>query len=268
MHYVDRGNEPEKLRHYREKYTRGWIDYYNESLPNAVKPSDNYWTNNSIRNPLKNAFENNCGYCGRAIPIHIENGKPYPKGEVDHHQPKSKYPGRVYDWDNYIWSCHECNQHKGESYDEQAPLFNPCVKVDPAHLELRNDGRYYLKKAFEENLLLQKRYRATERDTLINTDFNINERKYWLERITEALEVLKDGPALFSSEELSDYPEKIQSYLARQVDEYQKQVQELNKILALPQYKKMKRTVMQERLAKNNELAAILEKEGLMQGLV
>jgi hypothetical protein len=36
--------------------------------------------------------------------------------EVEHHHPKNLYPGRVFDWDNYLYSCGPCNGPKNNKF--------------------------------------------------------------------------------------------------------------------------------------------------------
>ena len=52
-------------------------------------------------------------------------------GQTDHINPVSKCPDRVVDWDNLAFVCTECNTHKSDYYDPDAPLVNPFVD-DPA----------------------------------------------------------------------------------------------------------------------------------------
>ncbi|MCC6556822.1 MAG: hypothetical protein IT372_28025 [Polyangiaceae bacterium] len=66
----------------------------------------------------------------------------YSKGtDIDHFWPKERYPGRAFWWENYLWSCGECNSHFKRSQfprDERgAPLLIHPAEEDPReHLAL------------------------------------------------------------------------------------------------------------------------------------
>ncbi|MFM2056609.1 MAG: hypothetical protein RLY71_994 [Pseudomonadota bacterium] len=45
--------------------------------------------------------------------------------QVEHHCPKSRYPVRALAWNNLLWVCGQCNQHKGQRFDERKPPIHP-----------------------------------------------------------------------------------------------------------------------------------------------
>ncbi|MEN8218721.1 MAG: HNH endonuclease [Pseudomonadota bacterium] len=191
MHYVKRGTAPKELEQYQKKSTQKWVDYYKNSI--GKKPTDSHWTKDEIRHPLVQYFEDNCGYCGIGIGTRRSkvDGKALPIGQVDHFRPKSKCPELVYEWDNLIWSCVNCNDVKGNYYAAESLLFDPCNAEDMQYLELRQDGKYYLKPAFAVDSLLRKRYQATCDNTLINAGERPRERaarKNELENTLNSLE--------------------------------------------------------------------------------
>jgi uncharacterized protein (TIGR02646 family) len=51
---------------------------------------------------LRQAFHRKCGYCERVIG----------DGTIDHFWPKELYPERVWDWNNYILACTDCQLSK------------------------------------------------------------------------------------------------------------------------------------------------------------
>ncbi|MFC1848431.1 HNH endonuclease [Chloroflexota bacterium] len=117
MHYVSRGPEPKELKPIRIRYTQKWIDYY----PNRVgrKPTDTKWRD--FKDELSFHFNECCGYCETIC-----------RGEVDHFRPKTKYPAIVYHWDNWIFSCHDCNQNKGDYWPHYG-FIDPCAITDFCH---------------------------------------------------------------------------------------------------------------------------------------
>lgn len=119
MHWVDRGPEPPGLPPIRARYTPGWVDHRDgfRSKP----PSDTRWRR--FRNELQAAFGGLCGYCEELC-----------RGEIDHFQPKDRFPELVYSWSNWIWACHACNHAKGNKWPRGGYL-NPCARSMPARPE-------------------------------------------------------------------------------------------------------------------------------------
>ena len=111
MHWVDRGQEPGPLEAIRGRYTPRWIDFYETRIGN--QPTDSRWRD--FREDLGSRFSTNCGYCERNC-----------RGEVDHFRPKSRFPALVYEWSNWIFACHECNQAKGDKWSETGYV-DPCA---------------------------------------------------------------------------------------------------------------------------------------------
>ena len=110
MHYVDRGPEPRGIKKHRVKCTPRWVDYYERRI--GSEPTDSHWT--KFHNNLRETFSGLCGYCECEC-----------KGEVDHFRPKSKVPQRVYDWPNWGFSCHDCNNSKGNRVVGEGDMTGP-----------------------------------------------------------------------------------------------------------------------------------------------
>ena len=119
MHWVDRGPEPARLGPIRAIYTLRWVQHYRQGIGN--RPSDSHWR--AFLPDLRIPFRGLCGYC-EAIA----------RGEVDHFQPKSRYPELVYSWSNWIFACHDCNNAKWERWPPRGYV-NPCAKSRPAFPE-------------------------------------------------------------------------------------------------------------------------------------
>ena len=111
MHYVDRGRRPLSLEDIRRRYTQRWVNHYCDGRGRL--PNDSYWrTYISI---LRNAFHDICGYCETRC-----------RGEVDHFRPKAVRPDLVYSWENWVFSCHDCNRAKGAKWPKGGYV-NPCA---------------------------------------------------------------------------------------------------------------------------------------------
>jgi len=112
MHYVDRVPEPRALRDYRDRYTGRWVEYYQRGR--GAKPSDSHWR--QFQGKLEKAFFGLCAYCESSC-----------RGEVDHFRPKSRFPQYVYGWSNWMFSCHDCNNSKGEKWPAGGYI-DPCAR--------------------------------------------------------------------------------------------------------------------------------------------
>jgi len=111
MHFVNRGPEPRDLKAIRVRCTPRWVEFYQNRR--GLKPNDEHWL--TFREPLQDAFFMLCGYCEEIC-----------KGEIDHFKPKSRHPHLVYEWSNWVFSCHDCNQMKGEKFP-RGGYVDPCA---------------------------------------------------------------------------------------------------------------------------------------------
>ena len=148
MHFVDKSSVkiPEKLKGYKKAETHLWVTYYKNNKKTR-KPTP-HWREKSILEVLSSLFQHNCGYCGIATDIKTKLSKKYYTGQVDHYYPICHVPEKVYDWDNYIWSCSDCNGPAGKHdyYDPKLLIFNPCCKKYMDYLFFdRIRGTYRLK---------------------------------------------------------------------------------------------------------------------------
>ena len=167
MHWVDRGPEPGRLDVVRARETPAWVRCYVHG--HGSRPNTHYWTH--FRDDLKRPFHGLCAYCEEIDP-----------GEVDHFRPKSKHPHLVYAWDNWVFSCHPCNQAKRELW----PLLgyvDPCAVSTTARPE-----RYFAfcmstGRIIERNgLSIREKIKAQRmiRDLKLNEWYHIKERKTWI----------------------------------------------------------------------------------------
>ena len=119
MHWVDRGPEPGGLGHIRRAYTPRWVQYYRSGV--GSKPTDSRWREFHV--DLRTHFYGLCGYCECSC-----------KGEVDHFRPKSRFPESVYEWSNWIFACHDCNQAKGDKWPVVGYV-DPCTVSESSRPE-------------------------------------------------------------------------------------------------------------------------------------
>lgn len=110
MHFVSRGPEPSGLKPIRLRFTQAWIDYYKNGIGN--RPTDKRWRD--FVDELRIRFNGCCGYCEMCC-----------HGEVDHYRLVNKFPQLVYEWDNWVFSCHDCNHSKWAHWPPSGFL-DPC----------------------------------------------------------------------------------------------------------------------------------------------
>lgn len=174
MHYVDRGPEPRGLKKYRDEYTQRWVEYYEQGI--GSKPSDSHWS--KFHKKLGKIFSFLCGYCERGC-----------KGEVDHFRPKSRFPQNVYDWSNWVFSCHDCNNIKREKWPNFGYI-DPCARTHSSRPE----------QFFEFDVKtgeINPKARLTERqwqkariiidDLKLNAFHHLRSRLTWLGLVSEVL---------------------------------------------------------------------------------
>ena len=68
-----------------------------------------------VRRSLKNMYKNLCCYCERDV------GR---SGHIEHRKPMKPYPNETYNWDNMNLACADCNEAKGNKYDEAHPILD------------------------------------------------------------------------------------------------------------------------------------------------
>ena len=119
MHWVGRGSEPDKLKQIRSVYTAGWVQYYRDGI--GSKPKDSRWR--EFHDEAERVFRGLCAYCEQSC-----------RGEIDHYRPKSRFPKLVYEWYNWLFACHDCNQAKNSRWPTGGYV-DPCAKSQQARPE-------------------------------------------------------------------------------------------------------------------------------------
>lgn len=223
MHFISKRACPKHLSDNQEKWSIKWINYYrwdkSSGKKRPPKPIDSHWLHDKIRIPLTQDFKNNCGYCGDAIPTPLD--KLVGKGDVDHFLPKAEFPEKVYAWENYIWSCKPCNQHKLEFHDTEYPILDPCNEEDCSALRYIDNGRYLLVDAFSDDIYWVKRFYNTERKTLMNSKEACHKRNVKIGAINSAFTSIS---TLLSLVNMTTEGKKL---LINQLEDHKKKMQEL-----------------------------------------
>lgn len=197
MHWVERGPEPARLGSIRARYTPDWVSYY----PNRVgqRPWDRAWQ--SFRNDLWPAFLGMCAYCEQPD-----------RGEVDHFHPKSKFPEKVYEWTNWLFSCHSCNQAKGEKWPKQGYV-DPCAEDKanrPEHFFdfSLDDGRIVPRdglNSYEKSIA-----KGMIEDLKLNEWYHLTERSQWID-VLNALDRPLTPEKLLLVQQLANRSERLSS---------------------------------------------------------
>jgi len=119
------------------------------------------------------AFHGKCAFC-EAKMAHISSP------HVEHYRPKSRFPDRMFDWQNWLLSCGCCNGKKWAHFpdcDGQPCLLDPTAENPSMHLD------------FLDARMLGKTRRGQETINLVGLDRSPleDERAQWLMRINELL---------------------------------------------------------------------------------
>ena len=168
MHWVDRGPAPEELAGIHASNTARWVQYYENQ--SGTKPTDSYWRR--FRSDLDRVFSSICAYC-----------EEFCRGEVDHFRPKSRYPGLVYEWSNWLFVCHDCNHAKLEKWPPGGYV-DPCAKSEQARPE-----RWFTFDLLTGELIPREdltAYRRIKAQKMV-TDLDLNGRHHLKERAVRLL---------------------------------------------------------------------------------
>ena len=179
MHNVDRGPEPAGLPSVRQRYTPRWVSYYRDGR--GSKPSDSKWRD--FHKNVSDVFASLCGYCEETC-----------KGDVDHFRPKSRFPERVYAWDNWVLACHTCN-HKKSALWPRGGYVDPCAKSKPARPESFFEFDTKTGEILPKSGLTDARRRRADRminDLKLNAYYHLKKRAYRLRSASEALATRSD----------------------------------------------------------------------------
>ena len=102
-----RGKTAKKWPAGDKQIQKGWKNYLRS------RPHDD------VRDKLRRIFRRKCAYC-EAVVRTID---------IDHFYPKSRFPKRMFRWDNFLLTCKYCNQFKHDHFPLESgrPVFiNPC----------------------------------------------------------------------------------------------------------------------------------------------
>ncbi len=128
------------------------------AAPKTVNSPTGYWTEDVIREPLKDNFDSNCAYCG----IYCDDER---DGQVDHYFPKScdKNADHIYSWENYVWSCPSCNNKKDNFYY----VLDPCSQIDMNNVLFNpTNGKYQLDRNAPD--AISRKFDLTDLKTFMN----------------------------------------------------------------------------------------------------
>lgn len=174
-----------------------WLQYknwLNTKIPPTVPKPSSKWTRDTIRDPLTELFRNNCAYCG----IYTDKNH---DGEVDHFFPKEldTQGDSIYSWDNYVWSCHSCNNKKRSNY----PLINPCNENETKEIYFHSaDGRYVVKSTANQDI--KDKFQLTEQKTYLNGKRSPDRRKFIAKHLKNIMTIIYDRSRDYEIERILD----------------------------------------------------------------
>jgi len=151
--------------------------------------------NSQIKHELTQLFNNKCAFCESINPV-----------SIDHFRPKSTYDWLIFEWENLIISCRDCNKAQSNHFPvngkrgqvlssiqelrkvENYLLIDPCYDLPEDHITFNYDGEIlsltekgeYTIRMFELNrpsLIRNRKMRIHETEYLIHNvenNFSIN----------------------------------------------------------------------------------------------
>ena len=121
MRWVDRGPEPGGVAGYAQRFTQGWVDYFQNGA--GERPADSHW--GEFRPTLGSRTNNICWYCERQCGTGAGAGWREPT--VDHFRPLRHFPWLAYEWSNWIFSCRMCNGVNKQDRWPDTGYVDPCA---------------------------------------------------------------------------------------------------------------------------------------------
>ena len=174
MHWIDRGPEPDGIARVRAHYTQSWVQHYRHRV--GHRPNDAYWRD--FHDDMERVFYSLCAYCEEIC-----------KGEVDHFRPKMRFPELVYDWSNWLFVCHDCNQAKGGTWPAEGYV-DPCALSESSHPEHYFDFDVLTAEILPQEGLSQRcrnRAQKTIIDLRLNGRHHLKKRIAWLLLLSKGL---------------------------------------------------------------------------------
>lgn len=128
---LERGDKPKELT---DEVCQELTRLYAEDKDKEV------WKSPKIKMPLKNALlemtHDKCAYCECRINVESKDVT------IDHFLHKSKYKGKVVEWENLFPSCLRCNRKKN---DHEEVLINPCENNPQDYIGITKVNRFRFK---------------------------------------------------------------------------------------------------------------------------
>lgn len=134
MIFVTRTAKPKVLTRNESKWTQ---DIRNAKTKEARDKAISKYRHEEIKQGLTDMLHGKCAFCES----YIEN---VDYGDIEHFQPKSKFPELAVTWENLLLSCKKCNGagQKGDEWPgpkEDGPLINPCEEHPDTFFEFEFD---------------------------------------------------------------------------------------------------------------------------------
>jgi len=119
MIQLKKGNIPTVLKNKGEELTNQYMQFItsNQKPPNSLKSK---YAHPSIKEALLKETNGKCAYCESSF-----TATDY--GHIEHIEPKSKFPNKIFEWTNLTLSCSKCNINKSDYHSPKNPLINPYL---------------------------------------------------------------------------------------------------------------------------------------------
>ncbi|MED1285836.1 HNH endonuclease [Bacillus mycoides] len=102
-----------------DQWKKQYMQFINDGkeVPKHLKTK---YSHPTIKHTLLKETKGKCAYCESSF-IATDYG------DIEHIEPKSKVPEKIFEWNNLTLACGKCNLNKRDYHDVELPLLNPYI---------------------------------------------------------------------------------------------------------------------------------------------
>ena len=128
MKQVVRPPKPPSLQKNASRWTKELLEELKRDRRSSrVKNLYRRYKKDDVKEALTKMYARCCCYCESSLGAVVF-------ARIEHRQPKSKCPEKMFEWENLHSSCEPCNNAKGEKWNSRAPILDAAVDKIDEHL--------------------------------------------------------------------------------------------------------------------------------------
>lgn len=138
MKNVTRPNIPKSLKRKASRWKKELLDEIEKC--GGVKRVEarffDRYRKEDVKIALNSMYSGLCCYCESRIGV-------VSFGHIEHRKPKRKFPDETFKWENLHFACEQCNNAKGDQYDESEPILDAVNDIPiNDHLTYKMQSRW------------------------------------------------------------------------------------------------------------------------------